>query len=180
MAHAGMAWPASPGVSGRENDFRESQATANPTHHFPKMSATSTETRAEGFRWPVRVYYEDTDAGGVVFNANYLRFMERARTERLRANGFELDQLQREHNLLFVVRSVEVDFLKPARFNDLLEVSADMAEIRAASLYFHQEVFRGGELLCRGKVRVVSVAAETFKPLAVPDWLAGKIREFAP
>jgi len=122
------------------------------------------------FRWPVRIYYEDTDAGGLVYHANYLRFMERARTERLRAAGFELDGLQCDHGILFVVRYMELDFLKPARFNDALWVTAEFSEIRAASLYFDQAVLRGeDEVLCRARVRVVSISAETYRPKGVPD-----------
>ncbi|MGZ8244830.1 tol-pal system-associated acyl-CoA thioesterase, partial [Methylomagnum sp.] len=114
------------------------------------------------FRWPIRVYYEDTDAGGLVYHANYVRFMERARTERLRAHGFELDGLQRDHGIMFVVRSMALDFLKPARFNESLWVTADIEETRAASIYFRQAVLRGeDEILCQAKVRVVSISAET-------------------
>jgi tol-pal system-associated acyl-CoA thioesterase len=92
------------------------------------------------FFWPVRVYYEDTDCGGVVYYANYLRFMERARTEWLRALGFEQDLLATEHGVIFAVRSVALDFVRPARFNDLLRVGAHVVERRAASLTFAQEV----------------------------------------
>jgi acyl-CoA thioester hydrolase len=92
------------------------------------------------FFWPVRVYYEDTDCGGVVYYANYLRFMERARTEWLRALGFEQDVLATQHGVIFAVRSVALDFNRPARFNDLLRVSAGVVERRAASLTFAQEV----------------------------------------
>ena len=92
------------------------------------------------FFWPVRVYYEDTDCGGVVYYANYLRFMERARTEWLRALGFEQDVLATQHGVIFAVRSVALDFIRPARFNDLLRVGAGVVERRAASLTFAQEV----------------------------------------
>ena len=97
-----------------------------------------------GFGWPVRVYYEDTDAGGVVYYANYLRFLERARTEWLRALGFEQDALARDAGVIFAVRRVEVDYLKPARFNDALTVHARIAERGRASLVFAQEVIALG------------------------------------
>jgi len=122
------------------------------------------------FEFPVRVYYEDTDAGGVVFYANYLRFMERARTEWLRARGFEQDQLRDEQGVLFAVRRAEVDYLKPARFNDRLLVSAVVVERKRASFSFEQAVRReaDGEILCRGRVKVVCVDAERFLPAALP------------
>ncbi len=141
------------------------------------VSAKLTLAKSDlGFRWPIRVYYEDTDAGGVVFHARYLCFMERARTERLRRAGFELDQLQREQGILFVVRAAEVEFLKPARFNEVLEVTAELMEVRAASVYFEQRIYRGEELLCRGVVRVVVVDAGAFKPRIVPPFLIEGLR----
>lgn len=94
------------------------------------------------FNWPVRVYYEDTDAGGVVFYANYLKFFERARTEMLRSVGFEQDNLLAEQNLIFVVRSVKVDYLKPARFNELLDVSAKVIEYKKTNFTFEQAITR--------------------------------------
>jgi acyl-CoA thioester hydrolase len=130
------------------------------------------------FRWPIRIYYEDSDAGGLVYHANYLRFLERARTERLRALGFELDALQREHGVMFVVRSMELDFLKPARFNEMLWVTAEFEQVRSASLFFRQAVMRGeDEILCEARVRVVSISAETFRPRPVPDFLAERLRD---
>ena len=123
------------------------------------------------FCWPVRVYYEDTDSGGVVYYANYLRFMERARTERLRDLGFEQNRLRRDQGVLFTVHSIQVDFRKPARFNDALEVTADIADQRRASLTFYQEVRRAGEtdVLCSGHVRVACVDAGSFRPAAIPS-----------
>lgn len=132
---------------------------------------------AERFRWPVRVYYEDTDAGGVVYHAGYLCFMERARTERMRTFGFQLDELREQSGLLFVVRSMQIDFRKPARFNDELWVTADIGELRSASLTFHQAVMRGEEILCQAAVRVVCLAAEAFGPAAIPDFLLRHLRE---
>lgn len=123
-----------------------------------------------GFLWPIRVYYEDTDSGGVVYNANYLKFMERARTEMLRARGFEQDQLLQEHNLMFVVRHVELDLLSPARFNDQLVVCTSIATTRNASIGFAQSIVRDGEtqVLCTATVTVACVTASDWKPARLP------------
>jgi acyl-CoA thioester hydrolase len=125
----------------------------------------------------VRVYYEDTDSGGVVYYANYLKFMERARTEYLRAAGFEQDQLRQDQGILFTVHSVRVEFKRPAVFNDALEVSAEISEQRRASLTFLQEIRRAGEheVLCQGAVRIACVDAESFKAVAIPDLLRAEL-----
>ena len=104
----------------------------------------------KNFIWPVRVYYEDTDAGGVVFYANYLKFFERARTEMLRAMGYEQDELIANEGIIFVVRSVQVDYLSPARFNEQLQVSAKVSLAKKASLTFEQVITRGDDVLCKG------------------------------
>ena len=129
------------------------------------------------YQIPVQVYYEDTDAGGVVYYANYLKFMERARTEWLRALGFEQDRLIRDHDLLFAVRRAEIDYLRPARFNDRLLVSLQIASRGKASLSFSQEVTRAadGQLLCRGIVKVASITASSFRPVAIPAAILEKI-----
>ncbi|MFQ5642485.1 MAG: tol-pal system-associated acyl-CoA thioesterase [Thiogranum sp.] len=129
------------------------------------------------FCWPVRVYYEDTDSGGVVYYANYLRFMERARTERLRQLGFEQDRLREEQGILFAVHSVRVDFKRPARFNDTLEVSADISEQRRASLTFFQQVHRCGDAqpLCSGHVRIACVDSASFKPVPIPEFIRSEL-----
>jgi len=116
------------------------------------------------FLWPVRVYYEDTDHGGVVYYANYLKFMERARSEWLRALGFEQDRLIAEENLIFAVRAVELKYLRPARFNDNLEVSAKVIDFGRASIDFSQQVRRGNEVLCEGVVRLATLDSESFRP----------------
>lgn len=116
------------------------------------------------FLWPVRVYYEDTDHGGVVFYANYLKFMERARTEWLRSLGFEQDRMIEEEGLIFAVRSVELNYHRPARFNDLLDVTARVIRYGRASIDFEQQVRRGDELLCEGSVRLATLDVETFRP----------------
>lgn len=120
------------------------------------------------FNWPVRVYYEDTDAGGVVFYANYLKFFERARTELLRSSGFEQDRLLATEGVLFVVRSVQVDYLRPARFNDLLAVSAKVEERKKTSLVFGQAVSRDQEILCTAQVRIACLDAQSMKPKPIP------------
>ncbi|MDO9106792.1 MAG: tol-pal system-associated acyl-CoA thioesterase [Methylovulum sp.] len=128
------------------------------------------------FTWTVRVYYEDTDAGGVVFYANYLKFFERARTERLRALGYEQDELLAKEGLLFVVRSVQVDYLSPARFNELLQVSADVAVAKHTSLTFAQLITRGADVLCSGQCRVACLDAGTMRPKAIPKYLLEQLK----
>ena len=124
---------------------------------------------ASEFTWPVRVYYEDTDAGGVVYYANYLRFMERARTEWLRAKGFEQDQLRDQEGVVFVVRQVQLDFLRPARFNQLLEVSVEVREAGRASLTLEQEVRDPtAKPCCRGRVKLACVELQRFRPAPLP------------
>jgi acyl-CoA thioester hydrolase len=122
------------------------------------------------FRWPVRVYYEDTDAAGIVYYANYFRFMERARTEWLRALGYEQDDLRREHGIVFVVRHAAADYLEPARFNDLLWITGELVDHGRSSLTLRQEVLRQADekLLCRGEVRLVCIDIERFRPKAIP------------
>ena len=122
----------------------------------------------QSFSWPVRVYIEDTDAGGIVFYANYLRFMERARTEALRAMGIELDQWQNEDRRLFVVRSIEVEYHKPAKFNEQLRVHANMQNVKRASLVCHQPIYRGDELLVDASVQLACVDADQLSPVAIP------------
>jgi len=124
------------------------------------------------FEWPVRVYYEDTDSGGVVFYANYLKFMERARTEFLRHLGFEQDELIEQHNTIFAVRSVQLDYNSPARFNDQLVVTAKLIEVKKASMLFEQKIFRIDQqdtALCQGEIRIACLHADIFKPRAIPE-----------
>lgn len=129
------------------------------------------------FVWPVRVYYEDTDSGGVVYYANYLKFMERARTEWLRARGVEQDALSHERRLVFAVRALSVDYHRPARFNDLLAVSSRVVEVRGASILFEQTVQRdpSAEVLCDARVRVACIDADTFRVRRLPGRLVGEI-----
>lgn len=129
------------------------------------------------FCWPVRVYYEDTDSGGVVYYANYLKFMERARTEYFRSLGFEQDLLRQEQGILFTVHSLQVDFRSPARFNDALEVTASVSDARRASLTFAQSIRRRDEApaLCRGSVRIACVDATSFKPVSIPEMIRSEL-----
>ncbi len=120
------------------------------------------------FHWPVRVYWEDTDAGGVVYYANYLKFMERARSEWLRALGFEQDVLRDEAGVVFVVRRVEIDYLSPARFNDALDVSVGLHEAGRASLAVRQELMRASTCLAVAVVTLACVDAVNFKPVKMP------------
>lgn len=120
------------------------------------------------FRWPVRVYWEDTDAGGVVYYANYLKFMERARSEWLRALGFEQDALRDAQRIAFVVRRVEIDYLSPARFNDALEVSVALHGAGRASLSVRQELMRGTQRLAEALITLACVDVENFKPVKMP------------
>ncbi|QLQ03896.1 MAG: tol-pal system-associated acyl-CoA thioesterase [Thiobacillus sp.] len=121
------------------------------------------------FVWPVRVYWEDTDAGGVVYYANYLKFMERARSEWLRAFGFEQDALRDEPGIVFVVRRVEIDYLSPARFNEQLEVSVALHEAGRASLSVRQELIRGSDRLAEAVVTLACVDVIRFKPVKIPE-----------
>jgi acyl-CoA thioester hydrolase len=123
------------------------------------------------FVFPARVYYEDTDASGVVYHANYLRYFERARTEWLRTMGFGQQNLRASLDVVFTVANLRIDFLRPARLDDALEVSVIVEQMRRASLEFRQELRRAGEadLLSRAHVRVACVDVATFRPCALPD-----------
>ncbi len=125
------------------------------------------------FEFPVRVYYEDTDAGGIVYYANYLRFFERARTEWLRALGATHQQLEADDGLLFVVRDLSIEYLKPARLDDELIIDVCVAEARRASLTLTQSARRAGstETLVTASVRIAVLRRGASRPAALPDWL---------
>ena len=127
------------------------------------------------FRWPVRVYYEDTDAGGVVFYANYLKFMERARTEWLRALGFELPALADDHGILFVVRAVAIEYLRPARFNDALDVTLELTDHGRSQITVLQQVLRGHDVLTEARVRAVCVDTQTIRPTRIPPTVLDRL-----
>ena len=120
------------------------------------------------FTHPVRVYWEDTDAGGVVFYANYLKYFERARTEWLRALGLGQQQLRETTGAIFIVSETALRYLAPARLDDALSITAGLAETGRATLVFAQQAWRGTSLLCEGKIRVGCVDALTFRPRRLP------------
>ena len=120
------------------------------------------------FSFPVRVYYEDTDAAGVVYYANYLKFMERARTEWLASLGFPLAAFESEHGVAFVVHRAEIDFLAPARLNDRLDVTVEPTERGASRLVAMQEVLRGPVALTRARITLACVDTTRFKPARMP------------
>ena len=124
------------------------------------------------FFLPVRIYYEDTDAGGVVYHANYLKFFERASTERLRHMGYELDELRRSSGILFVVKSAHINYLKPAQFGNVIMVSADVSEIKRASMTFTQEIRLDtpeGDKLCEANIRIACLTDGELRPTAIPS-----------
>ena len=127
------------------------------------------------FLWPVRVYYEDTDAAGVVFYANYLKFMERARTEWLRSLGFEQTTLFHDHNVVFVVRALAIEFLRPALFNDALEVVVELTGTRGSLIEVAQTIRRGRETLVTAEVKVACVNTRSFKPVRIPQPIIEKL-----
>jgi acyl-CoA thioester hydrolase len=121
------------------------------------------------FVWPVRVYWEDTDAGGVVYYANYLKFMERARTEWLRKLGLEQTSLARDHGIAFVVQRLAVRYLRPARLDDRLEVTATIAECTRTRIRFEQQVRSDGSSCAEAEVTVACVDAASFRPARIPQ-----------
>ena len=141
------------------------------------------------FSWPVRVYYEDTDSGGVVYYANYLKFMERARTEFLRSIGYEQDQLQQELGIIFAVHSANIQYKKPARFNDGLNVVTSITSLGKASIHFKQSVFLESShhpasasdtrpcLLSKAEIKVACLNANKFTPQNIPAPIIEKIKK---
>jgi len=118
---------------------------------------------------PIRIYYEDTDAGGIVYYANYLKFFERGRTELLREVNIEQDVLL-EKNIAFVVKKVELNYVKPARFNQLINVKTEVVSCQKASLQFKQEIFNEkGGLLCQAITLIACINLQKMKPMAIPS-----------
>jgi len=148
------------------------------------MSQNKTAVVRE-FSWPVRVYYEDTDSGGVVYYANYLKFMERARTELLRSIGYEQDQLQQELGIIFAVHSANIQYKKPARFNDELNVVTSITSLGKASIHFKQSVFletsqHAGSttgLLSDADIKIACLNADKFTPQSIPASIIEKINK---
>ncbi|MEO8742827.1 MAG: tol-pal system-associated acyl-CoA thioesterase [Lysobacteraceae bacterium] len=132
---------------------------------------------APAFIWPIRVYWEDTDAGGVVYHASYLRFLERARTEWLRALGYGQDALRECEGVLFVVRAMRLDFLKSARLDDELVVTVALAGRKRASFVMQQTILHGDRLLLDAEVKVACVAAANFRPCALPETVCAAMTE---
>lgn len=135
-----------------------------------------TKLNPELFVFPLRVYYEDTDAGGVVYHSNYLNFFERCRTEWLRHLGYEQDELRNNHKVLFVVRNINIDYLKPALFNQQLMVTTEVIKLGGSSIVMYQKVLHGrgsGEVdvLAKASVKLACVDSEIFKPRRIPDMI---------
>lgn len=138
------------------------------------MSAGRHDGEKPGpFSFPVRVYYEDTDAGAVVYYANYLRFMERARTEWLDALGFALPAIERAHGVTFAVHRAEIDFVRPARLADRLDVTVEPVSRGASRLDLEQRVLRDGAILASARIALVCIDARRFRPVRIPAPLAG-------
>jgi acyl-CoA thioester hydrolase len=128
-------------------------------------------------RWPVRVYYHHTDAGGVVYHGTYLDFMEAARIELLAALGLDLAELAAREAVLFIVYRLEAEYHKPARLNERLVVTAAIARVGGVRLDFEQRVLRGDELLVAAKVKAACVHRETYKPVPLPERLREKLQQ---
>jgi acyl-CoA thioester hydrolase len=134
-------------------------------------------SRRKVFALPIRVYFQDTDAGGVVYHANYLNFMERARTEWLRTHGYSNAGLMKEFGMIFVVRSIRLDYLKPALLDDCLDVTADIKEIGRSRITLAQNILRGAEMLTEAEVHLVCVSLANFKPASVPEVLRMQLKK---
>ena len=125
----------------------------------------------------IRIYYEDTDAGGVVYYANYLKYIERARSEMLRELGLDQDQVEKDSGVIFVVRGIIANYLNPAKFNDVIMVQTDIKMVRKASLIFSQKVMNieKNTVLFDAEVKVVSVLTQNFKPCGIPQAISEKL-----
>jgi acyl-CoA thioester hydrolase len=134
------------------------------------------------FSWPVRVYWEDTDAGGVVYHAAYVQFLERARTEWLRSAGIEQGRWRQEMDRVFAIRSMEVDFRAPARLDDALVVDVGLSQVRGASIGFVQRIRRPADetLLIEARVKAVCLRASDFRPVPIPAQFAALLRVHCP
>lgn len=133
---------------------------------------------SEAFRFPVRVYFEDTDAGGVVYYANYLKFYERTRSEWLRSLGISQQQLARDSQILFVVRNVRVDYYRSAVLDDMLTVTLSIAKLRGASIEFEQKIIRNDGVLCSScQVTIACVNANKMKPTAFPKEILERFKK---
>jgi acyl-CoA thioester hydrolase len=149
--------------------MRGMEKSTSQTHAIPPASA-------QGFSWQVRVYYEDTDAGGIVFYANYLKFFERARTEWLRACGVDQRRLAEQTGAIFVVRQTALDYRAPARLDDVVTIVSTIEKLGRASVDFMQEAWREQTLLATGTIRVACVDAKTLRPSAMPAHVHAALR----
>ena len=140
------------------------------------QTGTAPPGSVQDFAWPVRIYYEDTDAGGIVFYANYLKFFERARTEWLRACGVDQRRLVEETGVLFVVRSTALEYRAPARLDDTVMITSRIGKLGRASVDFEQEAWRGETLLASGSIRVACVEGATMRPAAIPGSVHDALR----
>ena len=131
------------------------------------------------FIWPVRVYYEDTDAGGVVYHSHYLNFMERARSEWLRSLGFQQTELRTHLGVLFVVRQLSIQYRRPAQFDDQLQVHSRLRRLGRSLLEFEQRIQRGEQVLTEATVEVVCIDAQRFKPVSMPDTIRNTMQPLA-
>ena len=127
------------------------------------------------FIWPIRVYYEDTDAAGVVYHSNYLKYMERARTEWLRTIGFSQQVLREESGNIIVVSEIDIKFVRPAKLDDLLDVYSVLLKVTAASFLFEQSIQKSQEKICSARVKGVCLNAHTFKPQRLPAALKSEL-----
>jgi len=146
--------------------------------HAPHQSAPSPHDAPAAFHLPIRVYWEDTDAGGVVFYANYLKFFERARTEWLRTLGFSQQRLLQQDDVMFVVTDTALRYRLPARLDDVLSISVRLLQAGRASLPLTQQALRADELLAEGDIRIACVhhaANEAFRPCRIPANILQKI-----
>ncbi len=132
------------------------------------------------FELQVRVYYQDTDAGGIVYHTRYLDFMERARTEWLRALGVDLSRMAARHGCMFVAKSVTIDYRKPGRLDDMLTVRTAPKKLGRAYIDLNQAIFHGSMQLTQGEVRIVCVATQSLKPCAMPREVATRIHNMGP
>ncbi len=140
-----------------------------------KHSSPVTHHSSPVFSWLVRVYYEDTDHSGAVYYANYLKFLERARTEWLRALGFELTELATRYQIAFVVRSFSIEYAKPAAFNDELAVTVEPGAVKGGQIVLAQRVLRDGAELANARVRLACINTASFKPARIPSGLSDSL-----
>jgi len=147
--------------------------STSPTDTTRSSPSPLSPLSSPAFTWPIRVYWEDTDAGGVVYHASYLRFLERARTEWLRAQGVEQQRVRNDDGVVFVVRDMEIEFLLPARLDDELDVTVESGEWRSASMTFVQRIVRrvDGAVVAGARVRAACIDAVTYKPCRIPNHL---------